>query len=258
MSRCLLAIAFLLIASTPKSYAGGMDAGGGDAYAAEFSAVAHQLVQAAQDAVGAGIDATALDEAIAETEVVSKEKVYLNEIEKDAINYPGLKRIELSRQRWDAIRGDVTKRFRLVLHEYLGIMGLDDREYKISSYFLSNLKKPIASLYCNFDQPFTDSPSPARLSMMATQYADHSPSVNLTYQFHGLSLKIPILIDKAFITFEKSTRVIRQVAFAVKGATYVVVDVPGWAEEDKFVAVAESGQVRESKAMCIQSSILMK
>ncbi|MNJ96831.1 hypothetical protein D3C87_145640 [compost metagenome] len=113
----------------------GRESGGGDAYALEFVEVAQQVSQHLKSAPGRQIDITALDEAIANTTVESTDqKLFLNNLPKDAINYPGEKKIVFNRQRWN--QADVDTKPALVLHEYLGIMRVSDIGYAVSKQVL--------------------------------------------------------------------------------------------------------------------------
>ncbi|MGE0614107.1 MAG: hypothetical protein AB7P04_00580 [Bacteriovoracia bacterium] len=59
----------------------------------------------------------------------------LNGVVKEAINTPAEKKILVSRQAWVSIQNP-RKKVALVLHEYLGIMGVEDGKYQVSSWFL--------------------------------------------------------------------------------------------------------------------------
>jgi hypothetical protein len=108
---------------------------GGDTYALEFVAVADD-VQKYLAADGAeGLDLEALKNAIATTKVESTDKkLSLHGLPKDAINYPAEKRIVFSRLRWTQI--SEMQKPAIVLHEYLGILGVADQSYKFSKALL--------------------------------------------------------------------------------------------------------------------------
>lgn len=125
---------------------------GGDAIVLEFTTYAHQVLKDIQvDAYAEfpEFKASDLANAIQKTQVVSLEKTILNGVEKDAINYPTLFKIEVSRSRWLTQTNSPEKVRALVLHEYLGIMNIDDHDYRISGrlidYYLQ-FKKRIARL----------------------------------------------------------------------------------------------------------------
>ena len=73
---------------------------------------------------------------------ILKNKHYPKGVEVDAINYPDENRIEVSRYRWNEYFVDRMQRRRLVLHEYLSVMGLDDDKFRITDKtYLSLLRK---------------------------------------------------------------------------------------------------------------------
>ncbi|MGE0615952.1 MAG: hypothetical protein AB7P04_09940 [Bacteriovoracia bacterium] len=118
--------------------------GGGDAYALEFTAMgrgalgyvrayADQFPEIASEELAKAIDAT---------QVTSIDHAYLEDArgrrEVDAINYPDVKKIELSRTRWAQL--DTDARITLVLHEYLGILRLADEGFLVSGRLLGLIK----------------------------------------------------------------------------------------------------------------------
>jgi len=125
---------FLLVAVLPTSaFAAsfGHDQGnGGDGYSLQFVGVGKKIVQYLKyQKTDLNIDA--LQEALDSTRVESTtEFLTLNGLPKDALNYPRQKRIVFNRGRWDAISRD--EKPALVLHEYLGILGMEDASYKYS------------------------------------------------------------------------------------------------------------------------------
>jgi len=84
-------------------------------------------------------DPEAFKVAIELTEVSSKTSLFLGDREVDAINYPDTKKIHVNRGLWDST-GYSLHHIGLVLHEYLGIMRLDDRDYSLSSSIIKPLK----------------------------------------------------------------------------------------------------------------------
>jgi hypothetical protein len=125
------------------AFASGRDVGnGGDSYSLQFVKIGHDLESWIASKKGATDFPAELDEksfvnTVNTTRVESTdEALSLNGIPKDAINYPAEKRIVFNRAAWDKLK-TYQQRASLVMHEYLGIMGLDDSSYRISSYFLS-------------------------------------------------------------------------------------------------------------------------
>lgn len=141
------ALAVCGLTSPLPAHAGGNEGGhGGDIYAMEFSAIgsdiANQLavLQATDDHLFRKWNFTAEEFKNAvlgskertPTRVVSQERVYLRNKEVDATN-DGEGLITLSRSAWreDQLLGKV----RLVLHEYFGILGIEQDRYDASIDF---------------------------------------------------------------------------------------------------------------------------
>lgn len=60
-------------------------------------------------------------------------------VEVNALNHPNRKLIEVNRGRWRNGFSSIQDRLTLVVHEYLGAMGVNDTRYKISTRFASFL-----------------------------------------------------------------------------------------------------------------------
>ncbi len=124
--------------------AGGVTSSGGDSVAAEFVITARHIVEIIKSNKPQVVDPTRLLEIIDSTTVVSIEHVSLNGFERDAVNQIKLKRIVVGRQRWFETANQIGRRYTLVLHEYLHLMGIDDSNYRVSSLvFGANGKKRI-------------------------------------------------------------------------------------------------------------------
>lgn len=127
----------ILACLAPSAFAGWDNGNAGDSYAAEFELTAKDVVQRLELASknGSPIPHTAaLRAALSTTTVHSKDRVFWNDIEVDAVNYPSLNLIEVGRIRWEMLRRptETKTRMRLVLHEYLWIIGVDDTGFRIS------------------------------------------------------------------------------------------------------------------------------
>jgi len=131
-----LALILSFFTVTPAAFAGAVSGGGGDQYALSFVETAHSVLTWLQSNPNPYVSPSAFAEAIKTTEVVSVDRALsLAGLNKDAINYPSLKKIELSRPGWDRLES-ANVRNALVFHEYLGIMGVDDSRYQISGDIL--------------------------------------------------------------------------------------------------------------------------
>jgi len=117
----------------------------GDAYVSEFILSGRDVLQRLElifEKDKNVFDTTNLRAAIASTEVVSEEHVYLDGFERDAVNYyPTERLIKLNRSRWRELRRstETKARLRLVLHEYLWISGVDDTNFKESERLIELL-----------------------------------------------------------------------------------------------------------------------
>lgn len=118
----------------------------GDAYASEFILTGRDILQRLELLVENNapvFDTTNLRAAIRTTEVASEEHVYLNDLERDAVNYyPNKRLIKMNRSRWRELRRptETQARLRLVLHEYLWITGIDDTNYAQSEHLIELMK----------------------------------------------------------------------------------------------------------------------
>lgn len=80
------------------------------------------------------------------TEVNSSQApLWLRGRQVDAINFPAEHKILVSRERWNGLLLDnIATRVTLVLHEYLGVSGFDDSEYKISQRLVAKIRNRIS------------------------------------------------------------------------------------------------------------------
>lgn len=106
---------------------------GGDAFAAEFIGTGRDTVQYLS-----WINLTDLNEfntlafaqAIETVSVSSQPRVVVANVEVGAANFPAQKKIVVSQSFWPKYNQD--QRMALVLHEYIGVMGLNDTNYRLS------------------------------------------------------------------------------------------------------------------------------
>ncbi len=147
----IICFSWLLLFSTVAFSGGNVVGNGGDPFVAEFKGIARDILK--QLKVGAlpikVINAEDFETIINETFVSSQDQLFLwndilgKNIEVDAINYfPNHKWIEISRTRWIALKS-LERRYNLVLHEYLVIMGLPDKNNEISSKYRVGKAQPL-------------------------------------------------------------------------------------------------------------------
>lgn len=133
-----IALQSMIVAATSLAGAaeGGVSGGGGEHYAAQFTATALRVTDQLRHYPVPKVDAPTLAEAIARTRVRSvATPLFLNGQSVDAINYPAAvpPLIEFTQTAWDRLERDPVSREQLVIHEFLGIVGADDSHYAISS-----------------------------------------------------------------------------------------------------------------------------
>ena len=113
---------------------GGMDGAGGGGRSLHFLKIAQDI-----RAMTIKLDHTkqfsmALDMAIHNTEIeFVNERLFLNGVRKDALNFASLNKIKVDENAWESLSYE--QKVILVIHEYLGIMGIDDQRAQISQYF---------------------------------------------------------------------------------------------------------------------------
>ncbi len=123
--------------------AGWENGNAGDTYAAEFRLSARDIIQRLElSKMGDSpvYDVSAL-RAVLDATVVSEERVYLNMVEVDAANYPSQRLIKINRARWNELRRstETRARWRVVLHEYLWLSGVDDTGFLLSDRLIGYL-----------------------------------------------------------------------------------------------------------------------
>lgn len=132
------------LAAANLAHAGWDNGNAGDAYVSEFILTGRDVVQRLELLSGQGgpvIDTKALKSTLAATEVVSEDHVFLNNEERDAVNYPDKHLIKMSRTRWNQLRRstETVSRLRVVLHEYLWVSGVDDTNFQQSAHLIDLL-----------------------------------------------------------------------------------------------------------------------
>ena len=128
-----------------KAFAGWDHGNAGDAFAAEFILSGRDVVRRLESLPEVAIEPAnvrALRGVIEATEIISKERVFLDTYERDAVNYPSRGLIEISRARWRELRRstETKARLTLVLHEYLWMTGVEDVNFNISGRLIEMLK----------------------------------------------------------------------------------------------------------------------
>ncbi len=131
----------LLLLSTP-GFAGNELGNGGDLVAQEFIAAGRKLVQELRAKPDPRIpDVEKLAKMVETVKVSTAETLTLHGNEVDAINFPEERHIDVSRSRWRDYGAG--KRASLVLHEYLGVLNVDDKQYEISGSYADAFAVPV-------------------------------------------------------------------------------------------------------------------
>jgi hypothetical protein len=127
--RYLFATVFFLFSLAAQ--AGGSDVGrGGDSIALDFRAIALynlKLIQKRSD-LFPGFDTARFGNLVANTKIETLDRVFLDGVEKDAVNFSNPERIEVGAIRWLRLPMNDPRKEALVFHEYLGLMGLEDSD----------------------------------------------------------------------------------------------------------------------------------
>ncbi|MFN3453844.1 MAG: hypothetical protein ACK41T_02715 [Pseudobdellovibrio sp.] len=145
MKRWLILIFFINLQNVQHAFAGWEHGNAGDSYAAEFIMTAKDILIKLKTLPYDRREAINLDHftGVLENTTVRTEEVlkYIDGKEVEAINYPDQKLILLNRTLWRTRRtsSETLARYTFVLHEYLGIMRIDDSQYKISGPIISLL-----------------------------------------------------------------------------------------------------------------------
>jgi hypothetical protein len=128
--KTLKSIALMIVCFGSVAHAGN-EGHGGDGYAADFirtGRLVHGWLSQNSSSVSAAEFLKALEGASIES---TSERLFLDQVEKDAINYPAAKRVLFNREKWKDLTME-RQRWQLVLHEVLGLMGKADGKYEIS------------------------------------------------------------------------------------------------------------------------------
>ncbi|HLE01708.1 MAG TPA: hypothetical protein VJB59_15710 [Bdellovibrionota bacterium] len=126
-------LAFLSLMSSSMAIAGSEAGNGGDSLVFEFLNIAALNYTVLKKGLTPQVDPNAYRSVTESTNVESTfETLYDKDgMERDALNFPEQRKIRINRVRWNAMTQ--AKKEILVLHEYLGILGISDPGYDVSS-----------------------------------------------------------------------------------------------------------------------------
>ena len=136
ISNAFAILGFISLALNNFSYAGVGAGGGGDAVSQDFIRAGLAALSYVSNHPGTiSINLKSLAETVQKTSVEStNEELNLGSKHKSAINYPDSKQIIVSRVDWANLTENSKKS--LALHEYLGIMRVNDQNYQLSTQLL--------------------------------------------------------------------------------------------------------------------------
>jgi len=129
---------------------GGISSNGGDGIVSEFFDIARSLQKSLVQLKQKDVDVELFAKTISNAKIYSKEKVFLGSKEVTAINTPQLQEIYISQSRWMKLVNFPKLKYTLVLHEFLGLMGYDDRTFNISNDLLNGPGIEIHRVVCPF------------------------------------------------------------------------------------------------------------
>jgi hypothetical protein len=115
---------------------------GGDAFAAEFIASARDTVQYFSWVSLSDLpefNPLAFAQSVEKVKVSSLPRVFVGQTEVGAANYPNKQQIVVSQSFWP--KYNQNQRMVLVLHEYLGVMGVNDTNYRLSGIVYQRIQQ---------------------------------------------------------------------------------------------------------------------
>ena len=148
-----LVLTLLVIFAVHRASAGGsMDSGGGSASAAEFVQLGHQAGSVLRQLVNFPMTTAQFEDVIQNTHVeFTNQKLRdSNNLEVDALNFPAKKVVRVNLDRWARLMAQPTRKFQLVIHEYLGIAGINDKSYRWSQKVMDGGIK-LTTLTCRYN-----------------------------------------------------------------------------------------------------------
>jgi len=124
----------LSLASGGDSDGGGMDSGGGSVMASAFAEQGHQAARVIATLKNFPLTAEQFTEIVRSTRVEVTRETLLDPdgIEVDALNFPKRKLIKINYEKWFDLIFAPQFKLQLVVHEYLGVGGINDSGYAVS------------------------------------------------------------------------------------------------------------------------------
>ncbi len=157
-------ILFLLMSISCFAKGGGDVGNGGDGYSLEFVSFGQSLIRhwdELQLSSTLRISKEAFSSALAKAHVYSTaDALFVGQVEVDAKNYPFCEeknpnpsvpcgQILINRIRWDVLMRDPVRKMALVLHEYLGVLGVNGQRFDDFYEVTSQALEPIRTIFSN-------------------------------------------------------------------------------------------------------------
>lgn len=118
---------FFFIFSLQSFGQGSIVGNGGDGIAIEFRSLARDILQNLKaTSILSSADLEKFSKSVNDSEITTQDRLFLNDKEVDAINYPTLQKITISRSRWLLTSRTIPAAVSLVFHEILGLLNIHD------------------------------------------------------------------------------------------------------------------------------------
>ncbi len=119
----------------------GREGGGGDSAEIEFKSIGQQIAKRLEGNLAEtfkNVNAELFKSAVESSKVImTSETLFIDNQERKALNYPRARKIEVFRPKWTELSPN--RKVVLAFHEYLGIAGIADENYQISSLLPASL-----------------------------------------------------------------------------------------------------------------------
>jgi hypothetical protein len=147
----LMSLAVVLVAGGKALALGNEGSGGGSGAAAEFADLGYNAAKAIVNLPGFPVSGDQLQAAVASTHVEFVDHSLRDPqgLEVDALNFPSKSLVQVNLGRWQGMLFSAVSKYQLAVHEYLGILKIDDSGYKVSQLVLSGGTK-INSMVCTY------------------------------------------------------------------------------------------------------------
>lgn len=131
-----LGLGLMVLAAATSAHAGREGGNGGDGFAMSFKAIGFDISRHLKSeglSVVDGLRTSDFEIALKTASVdTTAAELFLNGVRKDAINYPLQHKIVVNIPRWERLSNEAQRQ--LVIHEVMGLLGINDQAYEKSYY----------------------------------------------------------------------------------------------------------------------------